>query len=272
MDTTLNQRWRDRRGTYRPAGEVIDPRHYEIHETPSDTLARSFVEQHHYSASYPSARFRICLHRQDALVGVAVFSFPMQTAVFKPLPGDKLQSVELGRLVLLDDVPGNAETWFLGRCFEILRAHEITGVVSYSDPLPRAQIDGTITHGGHVGTIYQAHNAHYLGRGKKRTLALLPDGRVFSERNISKIKKGHKGWRYASDLLVQLGADRLTDASKGAAWLAHWLPLLTRPVRHPGNHKYIWGLDKPTKKHMVRWMDTHFGDKKPVYPKMIDLV
>ena len=49
------QRWRERRDSYRPAGEVIDPRRFEVAPIPDDTTARAFVEAHHYSASYPAA-------------------------------------------------------------------------------------------------------------------------------------------------------------------------------------------------------------------------
>ena len=37
----MNQRWRLRRDTYRPAGEVINSRAYEISETNSDRVVRT---------------------------------------------------------------------------------------------------------------------------------------------------------------------------------------------------------------------------------------
>ena len=43
------QRWRERRGSGRPAGEVIDPRSWEVDAIHSDTTARDFVRAHHYS-------------------------------------------------------------------------------------------------------------------------------------------------------------------------------------------------------------------------------
>ena len=44
----MNQRWRLRRDTYRPAGEVINTRAYEIAETHSDRVVREFIAAHHY--------------------------------------------------------------------------------------------------------------------------------------------------------------------------------------------------------------------------------
>src|SRR5262249_3474031 len=129
-----------------------------------DTTARGFVETHHYSASYPAARWRFGLYCHGRLVGAAVFSHPSNdrtlTAVF---PGKPTDSVELGRLVLLDEVPGNGESWFVARCFEQLKADGILGVVSFSDPMPRARVDGPVVMPGHVGTVYQALSAAYLG-------------------------------------------------------------------------------------------------------------
>lgn len=247
MITTLNQRWRDRRGSYRPAGEVIRTSEYEVAPMPGDADAKSFVEQHHYSGSFPAARFRYGLHRGANLVGVAVFSQPMNNAALRPLPVDA-DSVELGRFVLLDGVPGNGETWFLARCFEHLKREGMDGVVSFSDPVARTDAAGTQVFGGHIGTIYQAHNAVYLGRGTARTLRILPDGSVFSDRAASKVRKRERGWRYASAQLVAHGAVPLADDENSAAWLNLWLDRLARRTKHAGNHKYVWAFSHASKR------------------------
>jgi hypothetical protein len=70
------QRWRAGRASYRPAGEVIDPRRYEVATIDgpgADNIARAFVVAHHYSASYPAARERIGLYQGGALVGLAAW-------------------------------------------------------------------------------------------------------------------------------------------------------------------------------------------------------
>ncbi len=58
----------------------------------------------------------------------------------------------------------------------------VRGLVMFSDPLPRTRADGAVVMPGHVGTIYQAANSVYTGRSTPRTLTLLPDGTVFSDR------------------------------------------------------------------------------------------
>lgn len=246
-----NQRWADRRASFRPA-EPIRTSEYDVEPIGEDVVARAFVERHHYSGTYPAARERVGLfrgreHGAAQLVGVAIFSHPCNdrtlTNVFPGLP--VLEAVELGRFVLLDSVPGNGETWFLARAFELLRARGIRGVVSFSDDIARTDVRGRAVFPGHLGTIYQAHNARYLERGTRRTLKLLPDATVFSARAMQKIRAGDRGWRYATEQLVKHGAAPIhpeADRPERMAWLHRWLPRLTRDLRHPGNLRYAWPL------------------------------
>jgi len=191
----FSQRWRERRESYRPAGEPINPRLYEVAELAGDREAKAFILAHHYSAYYPSARVRFGLFTRGCLVGVAVFSHPCNDRVLTSVfPLSPLDSVELGRFVLLDSVPANGESWFLTRTFECLRRKGLSGVVSFSDPVPRTKADGTIVHRGHVGICYQATSATFLGRTEPRTIRLLPDGTLLNDRTIQKIRSGEQGW------------------------------------------------------------------------------
>ena len=74
MQADFVQRWRVRVPRYRPAGECIDTRAYDVVELRHDTDAKAFVQAHHYSGTYPAARFRFGLMRGAHLVGVAVFT------------------------------------------------------------------------------------------------------------------------------------------------------------------------------------------------------
>lgn len=265
MITTTVQRWREKRDSYRPAGEIIRTADYEVAELEDDTTPKAFVERHHYSGSFPSARFRFGLYRGPELAGVAVFSHPCNdkvlTSVFK---APALAAVELGRFVLLDSVPGNGETWFLARAFELLRQRDLVGVVSFSDPMRRTSAAGVLVFGGHIGTIYQAFNARYLGRATARTLRLLPDGSVLHDYALQKIRKRSRGWVYAAAQLEAFGADPL-QLRDPREWLAEWLPRLTRKVRHPGNHRYAWPLQRRYRRLMV--------DAPPLeYPKLLRAV
>ena len=252
------QRWRARQGAYRPAGETIDPRSFEVAPIPDDRTAKSFVLEHHYSGSYPPARRRFGLYRGAELVGVAVFSVPVNARSLDPCPGDANSRAELGRLVLLDDVEANGESWFVARCFESLAREGFTGVVSFADPVPRSSSNGLVIFPGHIGTIYQALNAVFIGRSKPETKLLLPDGTALPARAVAKIKSGDRGWRYAVDRLVEHGADP-PDGDR-VAWLARELPKVTRRQKHGGNLKYAWALTSAGKRAMP--------GSKP-YPKVL---
>jgi hypothetical protein len=260
------QRWRERRGVYRPAGETIVTRQWEVAPIPDDVTARAFVQQHHYSGSYPAARRRFGLYgRGGVLSGVAVFSVPAQPKALDVLPGDRSTCAELGRFVLLDEVPANGESWFLARCFDLLRREGWSGIVSFSDPVPRTTAAAQIVFIGHVGTAYQASNAVHLGRSKPRLAKLLPDGTVLNERAVAKIRARDCGWRYAAAVLERHGAEPLREDADGAAWLRRWLPRLTRPLRHAGNLKYAWVLDSARAHQRLRRL------QGLPYPKMIGL-
>lgn len=258
--SAIVQRWREQRDTYRPAGEIIDPRLYDVALIEDDNPAKAFVTRHHYSASYPAARYRVGLYERGELVGVAVFSHPSNPLALRPLPV-ALESAELGRFVLLDRVPGNGETWFLARAFELIAREGISGVVSFSDPLPRKTSAGSVVFGGHTGTIYQAHNAVYLGRARADTMRLLPDGRTLHNRALAKLRGREQGWRYVLASLVSYGAPAPANDSVDA-WIAEWVPRLTRKVRHPGNHKYVWAFDRRARRALP--------SSRP-YPKQIDI-
>jgi hypothetical protein len=257
----MNQRWELGKDRWRPSGEIIRPSEYDVEPMAGkDAKAIAFVERHHYSRSYPSGRFAFGLRRHGRLVGIAVFSHPTNNLTLTNVfPCDKLEATELGRLVLLDEVPGNGESWFVARCFEHLRKGGIKGVLSFSDPVRRHRADGTVVMPGHIGRIYQALNAVYTGRGTARTLRLFPDGTVFNERTTQKIRKRERGWDAAVKGLQARGAGPLEGDS--CDWLRFWLPQLTRPLRHAGNHKYVWALDRRLRKNLP--------DPKP-YPKLID--
>ena len=264
MITDMNQRWRDRRGTYRPAGEVIRTADYDVAPALHQPI-KDFVLRHHYSSRYPAARRRFGLYRRGDLVGAAVFSHPCRNDVLTGvLPGSHTDSMELGRLVLLDDVPANGESWFVARCFDLLRQEGVVGIVSFSDPVERLAADGRIIFPGHVGCLYQALNAVYLGRGKPRILRIFPDGVVLSDRTISKIRSQEKGWLGGVRLLERYGAEPLggrppskqdwsprpkpNPVTDPREWLKLWVPRITTPLRHTGNHKYVFALDRHAKK------------------------
>lgn len=264
MLTSLNQRWRNRRDSYRPAGEVIDTSSYEVAVIASDKVAKAFIARHHYAGSgVPPLRRRFGLYRSGELVGVAGFSVPQNKFTYKLLPGERPECADLGRLVLLDDVPANGETWFLARCFEALRAEGFRSIVSFSDPIPRTNRDGGLSFTGHIGTIYQASNAIYMGLSKAETKFLLPDGTTIPSRSLAKIRKLDSGWQKAVAKLVAFGACPLDPARQDpVAWVSRWRDAVCRPFKHSGNHKYAWALQRADRRQLRRTLTSL------PYPKM----
>lgn len=89
------QRWRDRVGSYRPAGEPIRTAEYELAPIATDREARAFVERHHYSGSYPAACARYGLHRrggQATVTSCPTLSYLCTTQPLRPV----LQGLLLG--------------------------------------------------------------------------------------------------------------------------------------------------------------------------------
>lgn len=274
------QRWRYGAHSWRHRSEGgFDRDRYSV-EAIAEADARSFVLDHHYSHSLPPTRLRFGLLDHGpvlagtgpaALVGAAVLTVPVQAAVLTNVfPGLEPyeESLELGRLVLLDSEAANAETFFLARAFALAAAAGVRGVVSFADPVPRL-VAGRVFHRGHVGAVYQAKGATYTGRGTARSLVVLPDGSVLNDRSMQKVRSGERGHAQVERRLVALGARAPRAGQRGAQWLAQALESVgaTR-LRHRGNHRYAWALGTTrTQRQGVRLA---LGPQP--YPKRLDLV
>jgi hypothetical protein len=147
---TSCQRWRERVAKRRGPPARCSARAAEAVAI-DEATAKAFVTRHHYSASYPAARFRVGMmwrpsSGRECLAGVVVFSVPMNERTV-PRYFDELApaaGVELGRLVLLDEVPANAESWLVARAFGCCGppCPRCAACVSYSDPLERISSTG----------------------------------------------------------------------------------------------------------------------------------
>lgn len=242
------QRWRDRSERWQPRGPLFDPSAHEVKPIPDDTTASGFVTQHHYSGAYVAARYRFGLYHAGELVGVAVYSnpaaLPVLTCVLPELDPTR-ESVELGRFVLLDGVPFNAESWFIARCHALLLARGVAGVVSFSDPVPRRSPAGALVTPGHIGQIYQATNAVYTGRAWARTLWVLPDGSIFNGQTQQKIRAQARGHEYAERQLIRWGARPMRAGENPRAWLSEArVACGITYFRHPGVHRYVFALGR----------------------------
>lgn len=269
-------RWSLGRPRYRPAGEVIDVSCYGV-EPINESDAKAFVCKWHYSASYPAARARFGLlralpHGGMELAGVIVFAVPMQNAaISKYLGVEPLAGVELSRLVLLDDVPANGESYFLGQAFKLLRKvlPGVQGVISYADPIRRLAADGTVKKESHRGIVYQAHNGRFLGLSGRRTQYLTRSGDIMSERAISKLRNDERGANYAYQQFLTHGAPKKKSSQTNREYVQEVLKSeIFQRFRHPGNFVYAWPLGSANvKKRLSKGMS-----KSLPYPRKEDLV
>lgn len=261
MSAVACQRWNRGRSRWAPTREVIEPARFGVEQI-TERQAKAFICAHHYSGSVPPIRRAYGLMRIERggirLVGACAFTVPMQpAAVSRWCRVSAPEGIELGRLVLLDDVAFNGESFFVARALRQLHEAlpDLRAVLSYSDPVPRHRLDGTTVLRGHVGTVYQSLGMSHLGRSAKRTLYLAPDASVVSERSLSKIRNGERGAEGAYRNLVALGAPPIRPGESGAGYLRRALddgPF--RRLRHPGNLVYVTALGgrKEKKAHLQR--------------------
>jgi hypothetical protein len=266
------QRWTNGRESYRPAGETITVREFGV-DIISDADSKDFVARHHYAPNSPPQILSVGLFRRKGvqaseLVGVCRFSVPMnQAAVPKHTGQDAAHGCELGRLVLLEEVAANGESYFVSRALRALSEEKphMRAVVSYCDPVPRYRKDGSEFKRGHIGTCYQALNARHVGRAKARTLTMTNDGDVISERTLSKFRRDERGAEYAYRQLLQAGCPKRKPGEDRGEYLVRAVKEGgLRKLKHPGNLVYTWAIGSPAERRARRLM---LPDAIP-YPKL----
>ncbi len=253
------RRWLRRVPSWRrPEDGGFDRRRYTVTAIGHD-VAHQFVTTHHYLGSYPADKLRYGLvdKHSDRLVGVAVFAEPASRRVLTKPFGERIGgsvASTLSRFVLLDEVPANAETFFLGAAFrDAAREHQLLAVVSFSDPMPRPAPGGAVL-AGHVGGIYAAEGrGRYARRGTGRTLVFLPDWTLLSDRTAQKIRKGEPGAAAAIARLVGYGATPPATGEHMGRWLSVALAEVGAVrASHAGNHRWLFALGTRTQRTLVR--------------------
>ena len=97
------------------------------------------------------------LYDGETLIGGMIYGKPAMRNAWKKYASSEEALLELRRLVVIDETPKNAESFFIGRSLRWLKQNtQIEVVVSYADN----------TH-NHKGTIYKASNFKYLGETPK---------------------------------------------------------------------------------------------------------
>jgi hypothetical protein len=271
------QRWKAEVDSYVPVegGTKFNPSDYTVAQIRKNTKgtdpgAKEFVLKNHYSGSFPQWTCGAGLFHGTTLVGAAAYGNGPPQAAGKPSLYAGLghrDIAELKRFVLLPDVPGRAETWFLARANQIARDHyegrgdTLKLLLSYADPVPRKSTAGKLTMPGHIGNIYQASNALYIRPAEGKTLFLTPEGHAPDPRMLSKIESLDRsspqhGAVQAQRRLISEYAPGFRERLRGErhkSWMRQVLASKHfRALQHPGNLVYAWAFgSKREKSHIV---------------------
>lgn len=261
------QRSTDRVPSWRHISEGgFNQRDYKVVRLPW-TTARDFMVRHHYSGTYASQKLRYGLVRRadDVLVGAATFGSPQREEVLtNPLPGlDYTTAAEWNRLVLLDEVDANAESWFGGQALDDAHAEGLKAAVTFADPVPRPDVGMP----GHAGIIYQALNADYCGRATAGDLLVLPNGTVLGRRVVQKIRAWERGSGGVVRRYVDAGAPAPEPGEDGKAYLRRAnAAVRPRICKHPGNHRFVLRLGSGPQKRRIPLGEGFEPRKYPKHP------
>lgn len=122
--------------------------------------AKNIIINNHYTGKWSSCRYSFGILKNDKIVGVCIYGYPVGRRVVKSITPsmEKEDVLELTRLWTEDSLPKNTESWFLGKTFKWLRENtSIKVLIAYSDPMY-----------DHVGYIYQATNWIYQGNNTRK--------------------------------------------------------------------------------------------------------
>ena len=118
--------------------------------------AKDFIEIYHYTHNLGVFKVAYGLFLNKKIVGCIVFGFPIGRQTIKSISPilQNSEVLELTRLVLLDEIEKNSESYFISKAIKILKKNhpKLKVIISYSDPMY-----------SHLGIIYQATNFLYQG-------------------------------------------------------------------------------------------------------------
>jgi hypothetical protein len=152
----------------------------------------NFVKSNHYSRTHPGGiDYSFKLIYKNQVMGACLFGYmagnPKAMCLIDEQDNPKLYR-ELMRLVLLDEVPKNSESKFIGWCLRWLKKNtDLIALISFADP-----------KFGHSGTIYKASNWKYCGLQKQDRPRIIIDGKevhpkscynLYGTSSISKLKE-----------------------------------------------------------------------------------
>lgn len=150
-------------------------------------------------------------------------------------------------------VPGNGETFMLGRAFRLLRRTlpEVRAGLSYADPMERHDAAGKVIKCSHRGTINAAFSGVYLGRPSARPLILARDGRCINDRTPEQAAQRGMRRGLCRTPVGRHGRSCAPHVREGRGQRHARLAVRRVPAcTNPGNYAFGWWLSHPTQDHL----------------------
>lgn len=184
----------------------------------SEKAARFAVEHWHYSHSYPFGKSVRCGIWEDGrFIGAVVFARGANSNLGKKWGFGITEAVELARVAMTEHHAPVSQV--VAQALAYLRRTNpgLRAVISFADPAR-----------GHHGGVYQAGNWIYTG-------ASSPERRfVVHGLQLHRRIVYDRGWRDSEE------------------WLRRHVDSQARVVKVPGKHRYIYPLDKATRRRLAR--------------------
>ncbi len=144
--------------------------------------ARPFIEKWHYSHNVNGIHVTQCfgLFRPDGpfglpeMVGACIYGKPaMSNQAERWCPRDPEHMLEIRRLVLTDNTPKNAESFFISKTLKWIKHNtDVKVIIAYADP-----------DFGHTGIIYRASNFILIGMTQPGVILII-DGERYHDRTL----------------------------------------------------------------------------------------
>lgn len=192
------------------------------------SVVRSMIETLHYSHSVNGLKVSQCfgLYFNDTLIGGMVYGRLGMANAWKKYADREEDVLELRRLVVIDDTPPNAESYFIGKTLRWFQQNtEVQTIVSYADN----------TH-GHKGTIYRAANFEFRGETTKGKM-IEWNGKLYHDKSIRTTYTNKDGIKALKPF-----AQRVKDALERGE--ATWVSTQTKNI-------YVYPLRNRTLKKSV---------------------
>lgn len=187
---------------------------------------KKWIEKYHYAKRIPQSKYSFGLFEtqdtsfEDKLVGVCLYGAGANRQLndynnfFKEELSFEVKTIELVRLITIDEHPKNINSFFISQTFSLLPKPIL--IISYADP-----------NHGHQGYIYQSTNWLYTGLSHKADVYLL-NGVEKHSRSIYSM--------YGTNSLSEL-------KNKG---------LDIKLIKKEGKHRYFYFLGSKTQKKEMK--------------------